>query len=336
MEPLSYNCMDTKTQNSLIIGTARDVLAIEAEQILLQKEKIGETFANVVKAILDCKGKLIISGMGKSGIIGKKIAATLSSYSIQSFYLHPAEAYHGDLGMVGEKDLILLISNSGETDEILKLIPFFQHNKNTVISMTGSVYSSLAVNSDYTLDIGINKEACPLQLAPTASTTVALAIGDAIAVSTMKIKGVKEELFAQFHPGGSLGRKLLQKVKDQMVKGENIPFVSPNTNAIDTIHAISDGRQGMVVVTDKSKKLLGIVTDGDIRRSTLVEEENFINLTASQFMTKNPVTVRADERLLDAEQKMDDLSIHQLVVVDDSNKVLGMLPYRTSIKSLNK
>jgi arabinose-5-phosphate isomerase len=322
--------------DKVIISSAKDVLSIESDQILLQKKKIGRSFINVVKSIYECKGKLIISGMGKSGIIGRKISATLSSYGIQSFFLHPAEAYHGDLGMVGKEDLILLISNSGETDEILKLIPFFQYNENVVISMTGNVNSSLAKNSKYTLDIGINQEACPLQLAPTASTTVALAIGDAIAVATMKMKGIKKDQFAQFHPGGNLGRKLLQKVEDQMLKGENIPVIAPDVNAIDTIHAISDGRMGLVVVADEMMKLMGIVTDGDIRRSTLKEKENFIHLTAAQFMTKDPVTVNKSERLIDAEQKMDNLSIHQLVVVDENNIVEGILPYRTSIKSLNQ
>lgn len=325
--------MDDKT---LIIESAKNVLTIESDQILLQRDKIGAEFVNVVKSILECRGKLIISGIGKSGIIGQKIAATLSSYSIQSFFLHPVEAYHGDLGMVGKEDLILLISNSGETDEILKLIPYFQYNENKIISMTGNNRSSLARNSSFTLDIGINQEACPLQLAPTASTTVALAIGDAIAVSTMKLKGVKEDIFARFHPGGSLGRKLLQKVEDVMLTNGDIPLVSPSSNAIDTIHAISDGRLGIVIVADKNNTLQGIVTDGDIRRSTLREKENFINLQAFQLMTKNPVTAMPDERILDAEEKMDSLGIHQLVVVDANNKVLGILPYRTSIKSLNK
>lgn len=320
----------------LIIESAKNVLRIESDQILLQRDKIGAEFVNVVNSILECKGKLIISGMGKSGIIGQKIAATLSSYSIQSFFLHPGEAYHGDLGMVGTEDLILLISNSGETDEILKLIPFFQYNENKIISMTGNKRSSLARNSHFTLDIGINQEACPLQLAPTASTTVALAIGDAIAVSTMKLKGVKVDIFARFHPGGSIGRKLLQKVEDVMLTEGNVPMISPSSNAIDTIHAISDGRLGIVIVADKNNKLRGIVTDGDIRRSTLRDKENFINLKAFQFMTENPVTVLPGERILDAEEIMDNLGIHQLVVVDENNKVLGILPYRTSIKSLNK
>ncbi len=328
--------MDKQIDKDFIIKSAKNVLDTEARQVLLQKIKIDDNFVDLVETIYRCKGKLIISGMGKSGIIGKKISATLSSYSIQSFFLHPAEAYHGDLGMVGKKDLILMISNSGETDEILKLIPFFQYNGNTIISMTGNINSSLATNSKFTLDIGINEEACPLQLAPTASTTVALAIGDAIAIATMELKGVKEDHFAQFHPGGSLGRKLLQKVEGQMIKGDNIPVVSPATNAINTIHAISDGRMGMVVVADERMKLMGIVTDGDIRRSTFVEKENFINLTASQLMTKNPVTAQCNERILDAEQKMDNLGIHQLVVVDKNDKVLGILPYRTSIKSSNR
>ena len=325
--------MNTVQQDDLIIKSAKEVLKIESDQILLQYEKVGEDFVRIVNSIINCKGKLIISGMGKSGIIGKKISATFSSYGIQSFFLHPGEAYHGDLGMVGKNDLVLLISNSGETDEILKLIPFFQHNGNTIVSMTGNTNSSLASNSVYVLDIGIDKEACPLQLAPTASTTVTLAMGDAIAVAAMKMIGVKEDHFAKFHPGGSLGRKLIQKVKDQMITGKAMPLVSPDSSAIDTMHAISDGRLGMVVVIDTSKKLLGIVTDGDIRRSNLAEKENFMNLKAAQLMTTNPVTTFERERLLDAESKMDELRIHQLVVVDENNIVVGILPYRTSINT---
>lgn len=328
--------MNYSENKDLIINSAKEVLTIEAEQIILQKKKIGKSFIEVVESILKCKGKLIISGMGKSGIIGKKISSTLSSYGIQSFFLHPAEAYHGDLGMVGKKDLIFLISNSGETDEILKLIPFFQHNGNTIISMTGIKNSSLALNSKYSLDIGINQEACPLQLAPTASTTVALSIGDAIAVATMKVKGTKKDHFAQFHPGGSLGKKLLLKVKDEMIMGDNIPLIGPEEKAIDTIHSISDGRMGMVVVTDEKCKLLGIITDGDIRRVTLREKENFINLNAFQIMTRNPKTIRPDRKLIDAENEMDSLGIHQLIVTNDKNKVIGILPYRSSMKNLHK
>lgn len=319
------------TDADKIIEQARRVLSVEAEQISLLKEKIDHHFVRAVEAINACKGKLIVCGMGKSGLIGQKISATLSSYGIQSFFLHPAEAHHGNLGMVGSTDAVLLISYSGETDEILKLIPFFQKMGNITIAMTGNTQSSLAQHSDISLDVSISEEACPLQLAPTSSTTATLVMGDALAVTLMEAKGVREEHFARLHPGGNLGHKLLMKVEDQMIDGERLPLIGGNASAIDTIHAISDGRLGVVVVTDEQQHLLGIITDGDVRRTTLEARENFIQLKASQMMTKNPRVVQPGIRVYEAESLMDTLGIHQLVVVNDENRVVGILPYRTQI-----
>lgn len=320
------------TNSSYIIERAKRVLSIEAEQLTLLSKKIDEKFVQIVNVIQACEGKLIVSGMGKSGLIGKKIASTLSSYGVQSFFLHPAEANHGDLGMAGTSDVILFVSYSGETDEILKLIPFFQRHGNKIIAMTGNIHSTLARYADYSLDVGIDKEACPLELAPTSSTTATLAMGDALAVALMESNGVKAEEFALLHPGGSLGRKLLVNVEDEMIRVEELPMVPPDANAIDTIHTISDGRLGIAIVADGEKKLLGIITDGDIRRSTLREKENFLQLTAAEMMTRNPQVVQPDTRIFDAETLMDSLGIHQLVVVSTHNKVVGILPYRNQIK----
>lgn len=321
-----------RTDADNIMEQARRVLSVEAEQISFLNEKIDHHFVEAVEAIQECKGKLIVCGMGKSGLIGQKISATLSSYGIQSFFLHPADAHHGNLGMVGPEDVVLLISYSGETDEILKLVPFFQKQGNVMIAMTGNTDSSLAQHSDVYLDVGISEEACPLQLAPTSSTTATLVMGDALAVTLMESKGVKEEQFARLHPGGSLGHKLLTNVEDQMIDGEKLPLIGADTSAIDTIHAISDGRLGIVVVTDEQQKLLGIITDGDVRRTTMEEKENFIRLKASQMMTKDPRVIQPGIRVYDAETLMDSLGIHQLVVVNNENRVIGILPYRTQIK----
>ena len=318
-----------------ILRIAKEVLHTEAEQVFKKAEGIDDEFINVVREITACKGKFVISGMGKSGLIGKKISATLSSYGTPSFFLHPAEAYHGDLGMIGKHDLICLISYSGETDEILKLIPFFQEMGNKIISMTGNIKSSLARNSDYCIDVSIDKEACPLQLAPTTSTTVALAMGDALAVSVMKANGVQEEHFARFHPGGSLGRKLLLKVSDQMIPKNRVPVLFHNTTAIDVLHAITDGRLGMAIVEHSSGKLSGIITDGDIRRITLREQENFIHLTASEMMTKNPKVISPEIKVFDAEKIMDQMGIHQLIVVNADGSFAGILPYRSELKEKN-
>lgn len=315
-----------------ILEVAKEVLRTEAEQVLNKANSINEEFAHIVTEIAACSGKFVISGMGKSGLIGKKISATLSSYGTQSFFLHPAEAYHGDLGMIGKNDLICLISYSGETDEILKLIPFFQELGNKIISMTGNLKSSLALNSDYCIDISIDKEACPLQLAPTTSTTVALAMGDALAVSVMKANGVQEEHFARFHPGGSLGRKLLLKVSDQMIPKNRVPVLFHNTSAIDALHAITDGRLGMAIIEEGSGKLSGIITDGDIRRIILREQENFIHLTAAEMMTRNPKVVSPELKVFDAEKIMDKMGIHQLVVVNSDGSLAGILPYRSELK----
>ncbi|HIC79149.1 MAG TPA: KpsF/GutQ family sugar-phosphate isomerase, partial [Sulfurovum sp.] len=242
------------------IERAKEVFKIEADAIANLSKNLDSNFEGAIEAILHSKGKLIISGMGKSGIIAKKIAATMASTGTPSFFLHPAEAYHGDLGMIEKEDILLLISNSGETDELLRLIPFLKAQKNIIISMSRNIDSTLAKNSRYHLNIAVEKEACPLQLAPTSSTTATLVMGDALAVTLMELRGFKEVDFAHFHPGGSLGRRLLTRVEDVMRK-ENLPIVEGATSIQELIGTISKARLGLAIVEEEGK-IVGIVTDG--------------------------------------------------------------------------
>ena len=255
---------------------AQEVFEIEAREIANLSNRLTEDFEKSINAILQSSGKLIVSGMGKSGIIGKKIAATLASTGTPSFFLHPGEAYHGDLGMIEENDVVLLISNSGETDEVLKLIPFLKYQKNCTISMSGNDESTLARNTRYHLNIAVEKEACPLLLAPTSSTTATLVMGDAIAVTLMKLRNFKEENFAKFHPGGSLGRRLLTTVGDVMKKNE-LPIIESAATIKEVVHKITEGKLGLVVILDKNS-IQGVITDGDIRRAMESREKDFFNL----------------------------------------------------------
>ncbi|NPA61215.1 MAG: KpsF/GutQ family sugar-phosphate isomerase, partial [Epsilonproteobacteria bacterium] len=265
---------------------AKEVFIIEAREVLNLSNSLTDDFENAVDAIFKSKGKLIVSGMGKSGIIGRKISATMSSTGTPSFFIHPAEAYHGDLGMIEKSDIVLLISNSGETDEVLRVIPFLKSNGNTIIGMSGDRESTLAKNSDYHLDIGVEKEACPLQLAPTSSTTATLVMGDALAVVLMKLRNFKDRDFAKFHPGGSLGRRLLTKVEDVMHK-RGLPLCARDTDIKDVIQIVSEGKVGLVVVLDGSR-IAGVITDGDIRRAMENSSEEFFSIVARDIMTKNP------------------------------------------------
>ncbi len=306
-----------------IIEVAKEVFEIEAKEIANLSNLLDENFEKAIKSIIDSKGKVIISGMGKSGIIGKKISATLASTGTPSFFIHPAEAYHGDLGMIEEEDIVLLISNSGETDEILKLIPFLKVQKNRTISMSGNPSSTLAQNTNFHLNISINKEACPLQLAPMSSTTATLVMGDAIAVALMKLRDFKDENFAKFHPGGSLGKRLLTTVKSVM-KSENLPTCAKNGSIKDIIHKITDGKCGLVVVL-KNNKLKGIITDGDIRRAMEMQEDKFFTLQAKDIMSKNPQTIKENKKLIEANNIMQKRKINSLIVVSKSNKLSGII-----------
>ena len=302
---------------------AQEVFEIESKEIANLSKRLTDDFEKAINAILQSSGKLIVSGMGKSGIIGKKIAATLASTGTPSFFLHPGEAYHGDLGMIEENDIVLLISNSGETDEVLKLIPFLKHQKNCTISMSGNDDSTLAKNTNYHLNIAVDKEACPLFLAPTSSTTASLVMGDALAVTLMKLRDFKEENFAKFHPGGSLGRRLLTTVGDVMKK-KNLPIISSQAAIKEVIQRISEGMLGLVVIIDNNK-IIGIITDGDIRRTMESREKDFFNLKAEDLMSIHPKLIYDTDKLISASNIMSQHKINSLLVVNESNDLVGVV-----------
>ena len=302
---------------------AQEVFEIEAKEISNLSNRLTEDFEKAIKAILESSGKLIVSGMGKSGIVGKKIAATLASTGTPSFFLHPGEAYHGDLGMIEENDVVLLISNSGETDEVLKLIPFLKHQKNCTISMSGNDNSTLAKNTNYHLNIAVEKEACPLLLAPTSSTTATLVMGDAIAVTLMKLRNFKEENFAKFHPGGSLGRRLLTTVGDVMKK-DKLPITNSEATIKEVIQKITEGKLGLVVILDKNQ-IKGIITDGDIRRTMESREKEFFGLNAKDLMSSHPKSIQENDKLISASNLMSENKINSLLVVNETNDFVGVV-----------
>jgi arabinose-5-phosphate isomerase len=302
---------------------AKETFEIESKEIANLANLLTDDFENAVKSVFNTKGKFIICGMGKSGIIGKKIAATLASTGTPSFFLHPGEAYHGDLGMIEQEDILLLISNSGETDEVLKLIPFLKSQGNTTISMSGNPKSTLGINTDYHLNIAIKKEACPLSLAPMSSTTATLVMGDALAVALMKLRDFKDENFAKFHPGGNLGRRLLTTVSSVM-KTNNLPICNVDSSIKDIIHKITDGKCGLVVVTDK-ENILGIITDGDIRRTMETKEVEFFSLNANDLMSSRPKLILSGEKLIKASEIMSESKINSLVVINEMNNLVGIV-----------
>lgn len=310
---------------SAIKENAIQTIRLEADAVANLANLLTDDFEGAVRAILACTGKVIITGMGKSGIIGKKIAATLASTGTPSFFLHPGEAYHGDLGMIESRDVLLAIANSGQTDEVLKLIPFLQYNKNVVIAMTGNPDSTLAKHAHYHLNIAVSAEACPMNLAPTSSTTAMLVMGDALAVALIKERNFQAEDYAVFHPGGSLGRRLLTKVRDVMRK-ENLPCIPETTLLGDVILAISDARVGIAAVV-KEGKLVGVITDGDIRRAMAKYKEQFFSTPASEIMTRTPKTIPADERVVVAEEMMRTHKIHSIVVTTPENEVVGIVEF---------
>lgn len=290
---------------------AKRVFDIEIESLQKVAASLDDTFTDVVQAILQCSGKVIVAGVGKSGIVGKKISATLASTGTPSFFLHPGDAFHGDLGIVGASDAVLLISYSGETDELLRIIPFLKWNNNLIISITGNTASTIAKNSNYHLNGAVTREACPLALAPTSSTTAALVMGDALAVALMEQRGFKEEDFARFHPGGSLGRKLLTKVKDLM-RTDDLPFITTEASFTDVLMRMSTGRLGLVIV-GSADGVEGIITDGDLRRA-LLKNPDTSKLSVSDMMTADPVIVNDDAFISAAEQVMMEKKITTLLV----------------------
>lgn len=303
---------------------AKEVFAIESEAITTLSQRIDDVFPKIVKAILNCRGRIIVCGMGKSGLIGRKISCTLASTGTPSFFMHPAEAFHGDLGMIKKEDVLLLISYSGETEEILKIIPFLKNNGNTIISMTGTPTSTIANSSDYHLNVNVKREACPLRIAPTTSATVSLVMGDAITVALMRERGFNTEDYARFHPGGNLGRMLLTKVEDVMIKS-NLPVITEELDMKDVIHIMTSSRWGTAVIVDEEQCVSGIITDGDLRRA-LTKYGNILMFKARDIMTKHPRTISKDLKLYEAEKIFNEQQIILLLVCSEKGELIGLLP----------
>ncbi|EAH5177929.1 KpsF/GutQ family sugar-phosphate isomerase [Campylobacter lari] len=304
------------------IKIAKEVFEIESKTILDLCDNLDENFSKTIDLILSIKGRCVISGMGKSGHIGAKIAATLASTGTPSFFMHPGEALHGDLGMITSEDVLLAISNSGETEEVLKLIPVIKKRKIPLIVMAGNQNSTLAKQADIFINIAVKKEACPLQLAPTSSTTATLAMGDAIAVALMRARKFRPDDFALFHPGGSLGRKLLTRVGDLMVSN-NLPIVSPESEFNELVDVMTSGKLGLCIVLE-NEKLVGIITDGDLRRALRANDKPRFDFKAKEIMSEKPKTIEASAMASEAEELMLKHKIKEIVVTQDK-KIVGII-----------
>lgn len=313
----------TELNKTQILEVARRAIHTEMLALKHMEETLDNEFATAVELVLAGRGKCIVTGMGKSGLVGRKIAATLASTGTPSFFLHPGEAFHGDLGMISREDVVLALSYSGETDEILKIVPFIHANGNKIISMTGNAESALAKNSDVHLDVAVKEEACILHLAPTSSTTAQIAMGDALAVSLMHMREFTSVDFARLHPGGSLGRRLLMTVGNVM-RSQDLPIVAPGCPAAEMIHAISKGGLGLIIVCD-GERIEGIVTDGDVRRAMERRRAEFFNITAGDIATRNPKTILASEKLIEAEKVMTRNKVTSLLVTDAAGALQGVI-----------
>ena len=311
---------------------AKEVMDIEANSILRLKDNLGTNFEQAIELLYNCKGRVIITGMGKSGLIGRKIAATLTSTGTPSYFLHPAESTHGDSGIITRNDVVIAISNSGETQELLNLLPLIKRFGVPMIGMTGKVNSTLANASDVTLDISVEREACPLNKAPTASTTATLAMGDALAVCLLEKRGFSEEDFLVFHPSGALGKGFLYKVEDLMITGEKLPITREEENFVNVINLISSHKLGMAMIVNNNGELTGVLTDGDIRR-TLMKYSNIQTLCVKDVMTQNPKRISKTDYGASALNLMEKYSITALAVVDNANKPIGVIHIHDLLKA---
>jgi len=315
--------------SSEVLKRAADVLRIEADGITSIVGRLDENFVRAVEVLAHCSGKVVVTGMGKSGLICRKISATLASTGTPSFFLHSADALHGDVGMIMKDDVILAVSNSGETDEILKILPHFKFLELKLVVMTGNTDSTLAKAADVVIDVGVREEACPLGLAPTASTTAALATGDALAIVLLEHKGFKEEDFALRHPGGILGRRLLLRVEDLMHRDRELPVIRSDTAIKEALFEITDKRLGVTGVIDQQEKLVGIITDGDVRRGLQTHGTEIFSKTAQQVMTAAPRTISKDALASEALARMEQnrpRPITSLFVLDvASEKPIGIV-----------
>ena len=305
------------------IASAKRTLKIESNSILGITKQLNKSFTNFCDEIIASKGILVVMGVGKSGHIGQKIAATLSSTGTGSIFIHPTEAAHGDMGLVNKKDIVLLISNSGETDEIINILPSLKRHSKKIVSLTSNKLSSIAKSSDISIEIKSGKEACPLNLAPTSSTTNALAFGDALAIALLEAKGFSKKDFAYSHPAGKLGKKLITQVKDLMHTGNSIPKVSQKTILDKALVEMTKKSLGITLILNKTK-VIGIFTDGDLRRM-LEKYDDFSSLTIGEVMTSNPKTIDKGEYALRALNMMREFDINQLIVVDQQKQVVGFL-----------
>ncbi len=305
-----------------VLELARKTIGIEIEALHAMANRLDDGFRRAVDIILSARGRVVVMGMGKSGLIGQKIVATLASTGTHSLFVHPGEAFHGDLGMIKPIDVALLISNSGETEEVIRLLPFLQYQQNKIIAMTGRVDSTMARHSDVVLDIAVEREACNNNLAPTSSTTATLVMGDALAVALSVERGFQPEDFARFHPGGSLGRKLLTRVADVM-HTENLPICSPKDCFRDVVHVINRGRLGLALVM-QGQELNGLITDGDVRRA-FDANHDCKALIAAQIMSTNPKSVSPQMRFTEAEDLMRTCKVNALVVKELTGQVAGVL-----------
>ncbi|BFU93590.1 MAG: D-arabinose 5-phosphate isomerase [Nitrospira sp.] len=307
------------------------VLGIEARAVQALVDRLDDRFVQAVDLLYGCKGKVVVSGMGKSGLVGQKIAATMASTGTPAFFLHPAEGLHGDLGMVGRHDVVVAISNSGEAQELLQLLPYMERMGIPVVAMTGRLASTLAKHSDVVLDVSVSEEACPLGLAPTASTTATLALGDALALALLQKRGFQEEDYAQFHPGGALGRRLLVRVKDLMHAGQDVPTVEESVTGTTAMLEMTAKKLGMTTVVDRTGALSGVITDGDLRRF-IQRGGDFLKATASELASRNPKSIGPDDLAAKAVEMMERHSITTLVVTEGARKIVGVIHLHDLLK----
>ena len=315
-----------------LLAQARRVLAIEADALRTVSSRLDHGFADAVRLILACNGRVVVSGMGKSGHVGSKIAATLASTGTPAFFMHPGEASHGDLGMIAHDDVVLALSNSGESSELVSIVPLIKRRGAKLVAMTGNPASTLARQADAHLNAGVEKEACPLNLAPTASTTAALALGDALAVALLDARGFSADDFARTHPGGSLGRRLLIHVRDVMHSGDALPRVGLDATLKAALFEMTQKGLGMTAVVDADGRVAGLFTDGDLRRA-LEHPLDLQQARIAELMTRNPKTIRADARAGAAVEKMDTLKINGLLVVDEDDTLVGALNMHDLLKA---
>ncbi len=306
------------------LESGRRVLRMEAEAVRALVERLDSSFDRALDLLESCRGRVVLTGMGKSGFIARKVAATLASTGTPALFLHPAEGVHGDLGMIVRGDVVVAISNSGETEELISLLPAFKRLGVRLISLVGNPHSTLARESDVALDVGVAEEACPLNLAPTASTTAALAMGDALAVALLERRGIREEDFALVHPGGSLGKKLFLRVEELMHRGEELPLVAQDVPMREAIPVISGKRLGMTAVTDGEGLLIGIITDGDLRRA-LQRWPDLLERRVHSVMTRNPKRIEKSALAAKAVQVMEQHAITSLLIVDDAGRPEGVI-----------